>query len=316
MNECLEAESASVAAREVVHHLRRFVNMRWVEVISLFREAVSGWTEDNAPRLGASLAYYATLSIAPMLLVAVAIAAVVFSKPAVEGQLFGHMQSVVGREGAVVVQELIRNADRSGAGPFATISGIAILLFAASSVVLELEEALNTIWHIQSPGSSGTWSAVMHLLKARIVSFAIVLGTGLLLLLSLLVNTVISVLGNFFSSLLPFPASALRVAEFILAFSVTTMLFAVIYKFIPAVHLRWSDVFIGACVTSLLFTLGKQLIALYLGSKSFASSYGAAGSLVALLVWVYYSSQLFFLGAEFTKVYTRRYGSLRACSVN
>ena len=154
----------------------------------------------------------------------------------------------------------------------------------------------------------------MGLLRARIVSFAIVLGTGLLLSISLLINTVISVLGSFFSSQLPISAPVLRVAEFVVAFSVTTMLFAAIYKFMPAVRLRWSDVFIGACVTSLLFTLGKQLIGIYLGSKSFASTYGAAGSLVALLVWVYYSAQLFFLGAEFTKVYTRRYGSMHAAT--
>jgi membrane protein len=314
MGESLEPESPLMAAHEVAHHLRRFVGLRGKEVISLFREAAGYWVDDKAPRLGASLAYYTMLSIAPMLVVAVAVAASVFGKPAVESQLFGLMESVLGREVAVVVQALIRNADRSGTGLFAAVLDIAVLLFAASSVVLELEDALNTIWHVQTPGSSGTWSAVLNLLKARIISFVMVLGTGLLLSISLLVNTVISVLGKFFSSQLPIPASALRVAEFIVAFSVTTMLFAAIYKLTHAVRLRWSDVFIGACVTSLLFKLGKQLIGIYLGSKGFASTYGAAGSLVALLVWVYYSAQLFLLGAEFTKVYTRRYGSMHSAT--
>jgi membrane protein len=314
MPEHVKPDSRKSAAREVFFQLRRFAGLRFGDIVALFRDAASEWVDDKAPRLGASLAYYTLLSLAPLLVVAVGVAALAFGKKAVEGQLFWQIQSLLGRDGAIAVQGMIRNADQLGTGLLATVIGVLILLFAASSVVIELEDALNTIRHIPAPASSGKWGGLIALLKDRLYSVAMVLGTGLLLLISLLVNTVISLLGSFFGSVLPVSERVLRLVEFVVGFCVTTMLFAAIYKFIPAVRLKWSDVFIGACVTSLLFTIGKQLIGIYLGKASFASTYGAAGSLVAVLVWVYYSAQLFFLGAEFTKVYTRRFGSMRVTS--
>jgi membrane protein len=304
-------EASKPVARDVVRHIRFFTRLEFAQIYQLLKDSVNEWIDDKAPRLGASLAFYTLLSLAPLLVVAVAIAAIVFGKSAAQGQLFWQTQSLLGPEGATAVQGMIRNADRFGKGLLATLIGLLTLLFAASSVVLELADALDTIWHIPPPAQSQGWRSLISLVKTRMQSFALILGTGFLLLVSLLLNAVISVLSAFFNSLLPLPAFVLRAAELTLAFAVTTLLFAAIYKFVPAVRLKWSDVFVGACMTSLLFTFGKQLIAIYLGRESFASSYGAAGSLVAVLVWVYYSAQLFFLGAEFTKVYTRTFGSMR-----
>lgn len=295
-------------ARDVAGHVCRFWQLGRGEILALVKEAASAWVDDNAPRLGASLAYYTLLSLAPLLVVAVGVAAMVFGKTAVEGQLFWQTQGLLGKEGAAAVQELIRNADHPGSGILSTTLGLVTLLFGASSVVIELTDALNTIWHVPAQ-QGGAFSSVVSMFKQRAYAFAIILGTGFLLLVSLLLNAAISATGAFFNSLLPVPEGVLAIIEFTFAFFVTTVLFAAIYKVMPSVHLNWSDVFIGASVTSLLFTAGKQLIGLYLGKESFASTYGAAGSLVAVLVWVYYSAQLFFLGAEFTKVYAQKFGS-------
>jgi membrane protein len=302
------------ATREIVDHLRTFRRLGRREIIQLFREALNNSVADKVPRLGASLAYYTLLSLAPLLVVAVAIAALVLGKTAVEGRLFWQTQGLLGKDGAAALQGLVRNANQPGTGIFATVIGIVTLLFGASSAVIELTDALNTIWHVAPDSSSTGWGGLVTLLKERFYAFAIILGTGILLLVSLLANTALSAINNFFAWLLPVPAPVLHGTEFVFAFCVTTVLFAAIYKFLPTVDLRWSDVFIGACVTSLLFTVGKQLISIYLGKESFGSTYGAAGSLVALLVWIYYSAQLFFLGAEFTKVYSRKLGSQRTAT--
>jgi membrane protein len=196
----------------------------------------------------------------------------------------------------------------------ASAIGVFTLLFAASSLVVELGDALNTIWHVAPAATSSGWGDVRDFLKQRMFSFGIILGTGFLLLISLMVSAAISAVAAIVHGRMSIPPAVLRTAEFLLAFSVTTLLFAAIYKVMPAVRLRWSDVFIGACATSLFFNAGKQVVGLYLGRESFASTYGAAGSLVAVLVWVYYSAQLFFFGAEFTKVYARRFGSFRNVS--
>jgi membrane protein len=297
-------------AWDIASHLRSFAKLDGKTFVTLMGEAGSAWVDDKAPRLSAALAFYTLLSIAPLLVVAIAIAALAFGKAAVEGQLFWQTRNLLGEAGAKAVQDLIQDANHPGTGLFATVIGVVTLLFGASSVVVELVDALNTIWGVAAPAST-KWASAMSLVKERAYAFLLIIGTGIILLTSLMVTTLISALEKFFSRLLPVPGIALRLVEFGLAYLTTTMLFAAIYKFMPAVRLKWSDVFVGACVTSLLFAIGRQLVGIYLGKVGLGSSYGAAGSVVTILVWTYYSAQIFFLGAEFTKVYTRKFGSLQ-----
>jgi membrane protein len=289
--------------------LRPFPHPRWSEMGALLRETFNEWSDDKAQRLGASLAFYTLLSLAPLLVIVIAVAAFVFGREAVQGQLAWQIQTLVGRNAAQVVQALIQGAQKPASGAIATILSLLTLLFGASSVVMELYDALNTVWHVPAPNTSGIAGSFWSLAKDRMFSFALVLGAGLLLLGSLLWSTWIALMGKLFGSFLPIPEFLWHLANFAVSFLAITLLFGAIYKIVPRVHLTWSDVLVGASVTSLVFTIGKQLIALYLGKESFASTYGAAGSLVMLLVWVYYSAQLFFLGAEFTKIYTKRVGS-------
>jgi membrane protein len=237
--------------------------------------------------------------LAPLLVIVVAIAALAYGKEAAQGQLFWQIRGLTGPEGARTIQRLLEGAHRFGTGAFATVLGFLTLAIGASSVVVELRGALNTIWHVAGPETTG-FSSILRLIRERFYCFALVLGVGFLLLVSLVLNACLA-------------EAVLQAATALISFVVITGLFAAIYKLLPDVRLKWSDVMVGAAVTALLFTVGKQLIGLYLGKASFGSAYGAAGSLVVMLVWVYYSSQLFFLGAEFTKVYTKNFGShLRA----
>jgi membrane protein len=277
--------------------------------MALLRETVIGWNDDNLPRLGASLALYTLLSSAPLLIIVVAIAGIAYGKQAAQGQLFWQIRDLVGTVGARAIQGVLEGAYKPGTGAVATGLGLLTLAFGASSVVGELREALNTIWHVPAESSSLGFASVIALLKARVYSFAFVLGIGFLLLVSLVLNAWLAAMGKFFGGYLPAPEGVLQAATSLISFLVITALFAAIYKLMPDVRLRWSDVTVGAAFTALLFTVGKYLIGLYLGKASFGSTYGAAGSIVIVLVWVYYSSQLFFLGAEFTKVYTEKFGS-------
>jgi len=279
-------------------------------MLALLKEAVNEWSNDKAPRLGAAIAFYTLLSLAPLLIVIVAVAAVAYGKEAAQGQLFWEVKGLLGQEGAKFIQGVVQSAYKPGTGLIATVLGLATLAIGATSVVVELSDALKTIWKVPIPdGNTGLVTGIRRIVKERFYSFALVLGIGFLLLVSLVLSAWLAAMGRFFGSFLPAPEAVLQVATFLISFMVVTALFAAIYKLLPAVRLEWSDVIIGASVTSLLFTIGKQLVGLYLGKASFGSTYGAAGSLVVLLVWVYYSAQLFFLGAEFTKVYTRTFGS-------
>lgn len=301
--------STPTPCSDSVRHIRQFFSLHLKEIGAVLKETVSEWISDKAPRLGASLAFYTLLSLAPLVVVVVAVAAVFYGQKAAQGQLVWQIQDLVGPDGAKAIQGLIQGAYKPGAGIIATVLGILTLAFGASSVVVELRDALNTIWHIPVDSSAGGLASISRLAKERAYSFALVLGVGFLLLVSLVLNAWIAALGGFFGSLLPARESLLHVGTFLLSFLVITFLFAAIYKVLPDIHLEWSDVAVGASVTAMLFTIGKHLIGLYLGKASFGSTYGAAGSLVLVLVWVYYSAQLFFLGAEFTKVYTRTFGS-------
>jgi membrane protein len=297
------------AIQEVAQRLRQFLRLRGTEIGTLLKQTAHAWLEHNVPRLGASLAFYTLLSLAPLLIVAVAVAAFVFGQKAAEGQLIWEIQDLVGTEGARAIQGLIQSAYKPGAGMTATIFGVLTLIFGASSVVVDLRDALNTIWHVPVPDSFSIFGAFLRLAKERFYLFGLVLGVGFLLLVSLALNAAIAALGSVIGPMLPVPELVLHVTFFLVSFLVTTFLFAAIYKFLPDVQLKWSDVIVGACLTSLLFSIGRQLIGVYLGKASFGSTYGAAGSLVIVLMWVYYSAQLFFFGAEFTKVYTERFGS-------
>lgn len=281
----------------------------------LVRETLNSWSVDEIPRLAASLAYYSVLSAAPLLVISITVADLVFGQKAVEGQLAWEIQDFVGGNAAQAIQAAIQGAHKPAAGAIASALSVATLIVGASSVIVELHEALNKIWGLKSPNESTWRDDILGFLKERFFAAMIAIAAGCLLLISLLLSVSIAALGKFVLPLLPSPEWLLHSAAFAASFLVVMFLFGAVYKLIPDVRLKWSDVAMGAAVTSLLFTIGKQLIALYLGRVGFESTYGAAWAVVLFLVWVYYSAQIFFLGAGFTKVYTRRFGSHRVVAV-
>jgi membrane protein len=289
-------------------NVRRIFRLRLKDIFGLMRQAAIDWSDDNALRLSASLAFYTLLSLAPLLVLMVAVAAVAFGRQAAEGQLAWQIQRMVGLQQAQALEAVIRAALKPEHSVIATVFSVVTLAIGATSVVVELQDALNDIWHVPHLSTSG-FASVLILVRQRFLSLAMVLGAGFLLLILVLVSAWIAAIGKSVGSMLPTPKFSLHVASFLISFVVITFLFGAIYKIMPDVELKWSDVFVGASFTSLLFTTGKQLIGVYLGRAGIGSSYGAAGSLVIILVWVYYSAQLFFFGAEFTKVYARKYGS-------
>ncbi len=271
----------------------------------LVKATLSEWLEDNAFRLAAALAYYTVFSLAPLLVIVIAIAGFVFGEEAARGRIVDQMQGLVGPEGAQAVQTMLAASRRSGTGTVATVLGVITLLLGATGAFVELQSALNTVWDVPPREGSGLRGTV----RDRLLSFALVLGIAFLLLVSLVVSAGLSAVGAFFGGALPVSAWVLQAANFVVSFAVITLLFAMIFKLLPDLAIAWRDVWVGAGVTSLLFAAGKWLIGLYLGTSGIASTYGAAGSLVILLVWVYYSALILFLGAEFTQVYAERYGS-------
>ena len=268
------------------------------ELASLLKDAYLSWDRHNAQTMGASLAYFTVLSLAPLLVVAVAIAGLVFGRQAAQGIVVDQIRDQVGISAAQVIQNILVHARSPSAGILASTLGFGTLLFGAAGVFTELRSALNRIWDV--PPTPFGWKS---LLTDQLRSFALVLGAGFLLLASLVLSAVLSAAKGFLSSL--WIASALSF------WIVVLLLFALLYRLVPAARIPWSDVWIGAAAASVLFTLGKHLVAMYLTKASVGSAYGAAGSLVLLLVWVYYSAQIFLFGAEFTRVYAGREGSRR-----
>jgi membrane protein len=244
-----------------------------------------------------------------MMLIVVAIAGFIFGERAAEGRIVWEIQGIIGRRGAAAVEELLQSARNPASGALATSFGLAALLFGATAVLSELRDALNTIWHVRTPEASSNWMSLVTLLKRRAFSLVLIVGIGFLLMLSLVVNAALSTMGAHFSNLLPLPEWILQLGYSLVSFLIIVFLFALLYRLLPDVRLEWGDVLVGAAVTSLLFTAGKLLIGFYLGRTSMTNTYGAAGSLVLVLLWVYYSAQIFFFGAEFTCVYTQRHGS-------
>jgi membrane protein len=281
------------------------------KVWEIIKETFAEWNDDNAPRLGAALAFYTILSLAPLLVVAIAIAGFVFGEEAARGQIVAQFQGLVGEQGAEAVQTMIQNANRPSAGLVASIIGVITLLLSASGVFGELQASLNAIWDIKPKPSGGIWGTI----KQRFFSFSLVLGTGFLLLVSLALSAALAALYSVIERSFPGLGIVGTIVNFLISFAVTTLLFAAIYKLLPDAEIAWKDVFIGAAVTALLFSLGRYLIGLYLGQASVGSAYGAAGTLVVLLIWIYYSAQILFMGAEFTQVYANRFGSRIAAEV-
>jgi membrane protein len=287
---------------------RRVIALGWTDLLALISSAIDNWFEHNVPRLGASVAFYTLLSLAPLLIIVIAVAGAVFGKEAAEGQLVWQIQDLIGRDGAETVQTLLKGAQKPVAGSLATIFGLLTLFYGAGTVVSELRDALNTIWCVPPNKSTGIRS-ILSILRDRTVAFAIVLGIGFLLLVSLAVNAGLSAIGSRFQYAFPLPPWAFKALDFLITYIAIAILFAIMYKWLPGLYIEWRDVILGAMLTSLLFGLGKYLIGVYLGTAGIASTYGAAGSLVVVLVWVYYSAQIFFLGAEFTRAYAQLYGS-------
>jgi membrane protein len=297
-------------SRAAWRHVRWFASLPPRQIGSLLLQTYSEWSKHAAPRLGAALAYYTVFSIAPLLAVVIAVAGAVFGEAAARGQVFWQLERMAGKETAYVVQAALDAAAKPGHGLVATILGLTTLFFGASLVIAELRNSLNIIWNVPAKEENlGLLGGVREMLQGRLFAFLTALGVGFLLLLSLVVSTALSAAGKYFQGWLPIPEGGLQTVNILVWFVVTAFVFALIYKVLPDAKITWSDVIIGAVMTSLLFTAGRLLIALYLGKASPASAYGAAGSVVLLLAWVYYSAQVFFFGAEFTQVYANQYGS-------
>jgi membrane protein len=272
----------------------------------LLKNTVTEWSADNVPLLAAALAYYTVFSLAPLLVIAIAIAGAIFGEEAARGEIITQIQGLVGTQGAEAIQTMLQNANKpESGGAIATTISIIILLFGASGVFGQLQTALNTIWEVKPKPGQGVGS----FLQARFLSFAMVLVMGFLLLVSLVLSAILAGVSGFFGNLLPGFFIVAKLLNFVISFGIVTLLFASIYKFLPDVDVRWKDLWIGAVVTALLFNIGKSLIGLYLGNSSVSSTYGAAGSIIVILVWVFYSAQILLFGAEFTQVYAKYRGT-------
>lgn len=300
-----EVSTAAGGARRYRKPLKAF---RWCDIEALLSESFDEWSKHKAPRLGASLAFYTLLSLTPLLLVVVSIVGLVFGHQAAEHGIVQQVQMLVGAPGAKAIQGVLQGSRNTTHGVIATLVGVVTLLFGASGVLIELQDALNTIWEVPTPSAAG-WGKITGFIKQRLFSFAIVLAIGFLLVVSLAVSAWIAAIGVLSASIVPGEEILLHVVNALVSFAVITGFFAAIYKVMPDVRIEWRDVMLGGAATSLLFTIGKLLLGLYLGKASIASTYGAAASIVVLVIWVYYSGQIFFFGAELTRSFANRYGS-------
>lgn len=267
--------------------------------VSLFQHSFDDWNRHNDTRMGAALAFYTIVSISPLVVLVLAIVSLVFNKNAAEAQLLEKVQSLVGSQGRESVQAILMHGQKPFTGIFSTVAGILVLLLGASGVFQELRAGLNNIWESDATVPSGIWGIV----RERVLSFGMVLSLGFVLMVSLLVSAALAAISTYFSNLLPISPFLLEAINFLVSFAGIAVLFACILRYVPAARVDWRDVRVGAAVTALLFTLGKWALGIYLGKSSPGSAYGAAGSLVVLVVWVYYSAQIFYFGAEFTHVH-------------
>jgi membrane protein len=274
------------------------------EIWATVKDSAKDWSEDNASRLAAALAYYSLLSLAPLMVIVVSISGFFLGAESARGRVAGELGAIVGGPAAQGIQSVVQSAHSPAAGALSTIVGVVTLFVGASGVFGELQSSLNTIWEVKPKPGRG----IMGEIKARFVSFTMVLGVAFLLLVSLVLSAVLSNIGSTFSHVLPGGEALWQAINFVFSLAVITLLFALIFKYIPDAKVEWKDVWLGALVTAVLFTIGKFLLALYLGKAAVGSAYGAAGSLIALVVWVYYAAQILFMGAEFTQTQARRRG--------
>jgi membrane protein len=277
------------------------------DIKPMLKDAVRAWRADYAPSMGAALSYYTIFSIAPLLVIVIAIAGLAFGEKAAGGAIFEQMRGMLGDSGAAAVQGLVASASKPATSIFAAVTGLITLVLGATTVLGELQTALDRIWRAPPAEQKGWW----RLLRGRVLSFSMILVIGFLLLVSLVLSAAIVAIGDWWGPWFGKMRWLLEALNFLVSFVVVTALFAMIYKVLSRVRIGWRDVWIGAAVTALLFTAGKFLIGLYIGKSGVSSGFGAAGSVIVLLVWVYYSAQIFLLGAEFTAIYTYRHGSLR-----
>jgi membrane protein len=271
----------------------------------LIKAAASSWVDDYAQSMGAALAYYSMFSIAPLLLIVISVAGLIFGVEAARGEIVGQLQALTGQQGAAAVQGLLASMSEPAESIAAMLIGGILLLIGATSVFAELQDALDRIWRAPKRTKAGIWS----LLRARLLSFGMIMGIGFLLIVSLVVSAALAALGRLWGPLFADWEILASAVDFLVSFAFTTTVFAMIYKVMPRVKVAWADVWIGAAVTAMLFTIGKFLIGLYIGKSGLTSGFGAAGSLVVMLVWVYYSAQIFLMGAEFTWAYALTFGS-------
>lgn len=276
-------------------------------VVNLFKQAAIAWFADNAPRLGAALAFYTLFSIAPILIVSVSIAGLVFGRDAARLAIVREFQGLMGMQGAGAIQTIIESIHQPSLGVLGTTLGLFAILIGASGAFNELQDALDIIWKVDTTTKS-FWIVTLW---QRFLSLGLVMATGFLLLTSLVVTAGFTALASYTNSLFPTFVILLVSLNFVFSFGMTTVLFALIFKFIPDTQIQWRDVWMGAAVTSIFFTVGKVLIGLYLGHSALTSSFGAASSLVVFLIWIYFSAQILLFGAELTHVYALKYGSHR-----
>ena len=276
---------------------------------SLLKLTYQDWKEDKASRLSAALAYYTIFSLAPMLLIIIAVTGLFWARDVVQTQVLNQIEGLVGAEGRAFIADLLTGASNPARGVVATIVGIITLLWGALGVFNELHNALNTIWEVKEEETAGFVEAVKKVIFGRLLSFSMLLGIGFLLLVSLVISAGLSAVQETIGNAIPVSEILLQIVNLIISIGVITVLFALIFKFLPDAEIAWRDVWLGAFVTSILFSIGKFVIGLYLGNSSVGSSFGAAGSLVVLLLWIYYSAQILLFGAEFTQVYANNYGS-------
>ena len=280
---------------------------------TLAKATVAAWVDDYAPSMGAALSYYTIFSLAPMLLIVIAVAGMVFGDEAARGEIFGQLRGLMGTDAAKTIEDLLTSVSEPRKGVAATTIGLVLLLIGATSVFGELQDALDRIWRAPARDRSGGF---LGLVRARLLSFGMILGIAFLLMVSLVLGAATAALGKWWSGAFGSWEVLAQSVHVVLGFAVTTLCFAMIYKLMPRVRVQWRDVWLGAAVTALLFTIGRFLIGLYIGKSGIASGFGAAASLIVILVWVYYSAQIFLLGAEFTWIYARTFGSKRDEAAN
>jgi membrane protein len=276
---------------------------------ALVKESATAWVDDYAASMGAALAYYSLFSIAPLLLIAITIAGFFFGADAARGEILEQMRGLIGEEGATALEGLLKSVSHPANSVIGMVTGVVLLIVGATTAVTELQTALDRIWRAPAPARQ---SGIIKWIRSRLLSLGLIAALGFLLMVSLVASAALSALGKWWGSWFGEWKTVLEIVNQVVSFVMITGLFAMVYKLLPRVKIAWRDVWVGAAVTSLLFAIGKFLIGYYLGTSSMASGFGAAASIVVLLVWVYYSAQIFLLGAEFTWVYAHRLGSLRA----